>query len=92
MISLPPLQPDQPILHLVPTRENAIKNMPDWDAPASGSGYVTKFEVKTSYLNTFNVEEAGWKVHMEHWTLLEELAEFCDAIVGNSDFTDQVHK
>jgi hypothetical protein len=44
----PPRLPEQPIFYPVPTVEYATKIARDWNVPASGSGYVTRFEVGSS--------------------------------------------
>lgn len=50
--------------------------------PASGSGYVTKFEVDTTYLQKFAVQNVGGEIHNELWVPAEELEEFNSHIVG----------
>ena len=45
MRAFPPRLPEQPIFYPVTTEAYAIKIARDWNVPASGSGYVTRFEV-----------------------------------------------
>ncbi len=54
----------------------------DWNVPASGSGYVTRFDVKRSYLSQYQVREAGGRSHREYWIPADELVAFNSAIVG----------
>lgn len=54
----------------------------EWNVPAYGNGYVTKFEVDSDYLSKFNVENVGGPIHNELWVPAEELAEFNRHIVG----------
>jgi hypothetical protein len=46
MREFPPRLPDQPIFYPVTSEEYAIKIARDWNVPASGAGYVTRFDVK----------------------------------------------
>lgn len=43
----------------------AIQIARDWNVKESGSGFVTKFEVKTDYLNKFEIQNVGGKIHNE---------------------------
>ena len=54
----------------------------EWNVPASGSGYVTRFVVRTDYLKKFEVQNVGGDIHDELWVPAEELEEFNDNIVG----------
>src|SRR3546814_4724237 len=48
MRAFPPRLPEQPIFYPVTTEDYAIKIARDWNVRASGSGYVTRFEVLNS--------------------------------------------
>lgn len=87
MRAFPPRLPDQPIFYPVLTEEYAVKIARDWNVPASGSGYVTRFEVKTSYLAHYRIEEAGGRAHLEYWIPAEEMDAFNAAIVGKIEVT-----
>ena len=80
--AFPPRLPEQPIFYPVTTREYAIKIARDWNVPASGSGFVTEFEVTADYLANYEVETAGGRAHQEYWIPAEELSQFNAAIVG----------
>jgi hypothetical protein len=82
MRAFPPRLPEQPIFYSVLTEDYAIKIARDWNVPASGSGFVTQFEVLTDYLNQYAVQEAGGRAHLEYWIPAEEIAAFNRAIVG----------
>jgi hypothetical protein len=47
----PPRLPDQPIFYPVANEEYATQIARDWNVPASGFGYVTRFRVKASFMN-----------------------------------------
>ena len=78
----PPRLPDQPIFYPVTTESYAIKIARDWNVKASGSGYVTRFEVRKDYLDGYAVQEAGGRAHLEYWIPAEDLPAFNAAIVG----------
>lgn len=82
MRAFPPRLPDQPIFYPVLTEEYAIKIARDWNVPASGSGYVTRFDVRENFLKRYEVQQAGGRAHQEYWIPAEELDAFNEAIVG----------
>ena len=82
MRAFPPRLPEQPIFYPVTTEAYAVKIARDWNVPASGSGYATRFQVLKSFLDNYRVEEAGGREHREYWIPAEELPAFNDAIVG----------
>ena len=82
MEAFPPRLPEQPIFYPVLTEDYAIKIARDWNVKASGSGYVTRFEVLKSYLDAYDVQEAGGRAHLEYWIPAEEIDAFNAAIVG----------
>ena len=55
MRAFPPRLPDQPIFYPVLTEDYAIKIARDWNVPASGSGFVTRFEVARSFIAKYDV-------------------------------------
>jgi hypothetical protein len=82
MREFPPRLPDQPIFYPVLSEDYAVKIARDWNVPASGSGYVTRFEVRRSFLNNYGVQTAGGSAHLEYWIPAEEMTAFNKAIVG----------
>lgn len=82
MTAFPPRLPDQPIFYPVTTEDYAVKIARDWNVPASGSGFVTRFEVARSFIDQYRVEDAGGRAHQEYWIPAEDLAAFNKAIVG----------
>jgi len=65
----------------------AIQIARDWNVPASGSGFVTKFAVKTSYINKFEIQNVGGEIHNELWVPADELEEFNNNIIGQIEVT-----
>ncbi len=80
--AFPPRLPEQPIFYPVLTREYAERIARDWNVPASGSGFVLRFEVGTDYLARHEVREAGGRACREYWIPAEEMEAFNAAIVG----------
>jgi hypothetical protein len=82
MRAFPPRLPEQPIFYPVLTEEYAIKIARDWNVPADGCGYVTRFQVSKIYLDRYEAQQAGGRDHLEYWIPAEKLLEFNTAIVG----------
>jgi len=82
MRAFPPRLPDQPIFYPVLSEDYAVKIARDWNVPASGAGFVTRFDVPRNYLQKYAVQTAGGTAHLEYWIPAEELAAFNAAIVG----------
>jgi hypothetical protein len=78
----PPRLPDQPIFYPVLNELYAATIARDWNVPASGSGYVTRFRVATPTARKYATQTAGGPGHLELWVPAEELDDFNAAIVG----------
>ena len=85
----PPRLPEQPIFYPVMNEEYAIQIAHDWNVPASGSGFVTRFTVRTEYISKFEIQNVGGEIHNELWIPAEELDEFNDNIVGQIEITKE---
>ncbi|WP_045746707.1 hypothetical protein [Actinoplanes rectilineatus] len=79
--------PDQPIFYPVLNEEYAIMIARDWNVPASGVGYVTRFEVDAAFAARYPVRQAGGDTILELWVPAEELETFNDHIVGTITVT-----
>jgi hypothetical protein len=82
MRAFPPRLPEQPIFYPVLTEEYAVKIARDWNVPASGSGFVTRFQVDRAFIDRYEVKQAGGRSHREYWIPAEDLNAFNAAIVG----------
>ncbi len=80
--SFPPRLPDQPIFYPVLTEEYAVRIARDWNVPASGSGYVTRFRIRRAYISRYDVQNAGGERFQEYWIPAAELTEFNLNLVG----------
>ena len=78
----PPRLPDQPIFYPVTNEQYAIEIARDWNVPASGEGFVTRFHVRKSFMDRYSVQQVGAAHHTEWWVPAEELETLNDHIVG----------
>lgn len=78
----PPRLPDQPIFYPVLNEDYATRIARDWNVPASGVGYVTRFDVEKAYLDRYDVQQAGGQTILEYWIPAEDLDELNRHIVG----------
>lgn len=62
--------------------EYATKIARDWNVKASGVGYVTRFKVERSFLDRYNVQQAGGQTILEYWIPAADLEELNRHIVG----------
>jgi len=63
----------------------------DWNVPASGSGYVTRFRVLQSFLDGYEVHQAGGQTILEYWIPAEDLPELNANIVGTIELVAEFH-
>lgn len=92
MRAFPPRLPEQPIFYPVVTEDYAIKIARDWNVPASGAGFVTRFNVRSDFLARYRIEEAGGRAHREYWIPAEDLPAFNAAIVGEIEVTAEFRR
>ncbi len=88
--AFPPRLAEQPIFYPVMNEAYAIQIARDWNAPRGG-GWVTRFEVKRSFLDAYEVQQAGARTHLEYWIPADDLGAFNDAIVGEITVTAEFH-
>jgi hypothetical protein len=78
----PPRLPDQPIFYPVRNRWYATKIAREWNVPAEGVGYVTRFAVDRAFLDRYEVHQAGGRDVLEHWIPAADLPALNAHIVG----------
>jgi hypothetical protein len=78
----PPRLPGQPIFYPVLNEQYATKIARDWNVRASGSGYVTRFAVRKSFLDNYEVHQVGGQSILEYWIPAEDLPALNASIVG----------
>src|ERR671926_156937 len=87
----PPRLPDQPIFYPVLNEEYATKIARDWNVKASGAGYVTRFRVRKSFLDRYDVQQVGGQTILEYWIPAEHLDELNKNIVGTIEVVSEFH-
>jgi hypothetical protein len=80
--AFPPRLPEQPIFYPVLTEDYAAKIARDWNVPASGSGYVTRFKISRAFPSRYQLQQAGGEQHQEYWIPASDLPAFNQNIVG----------
>src|SRR5438034_11296165 len=78
----PPRLPGQPIFYPVLNEEYARQIVRDWNVPASGAGYVTRFAVRNEFVARYPIQTVGGSVHQEVWIPAADLTEMNRNIVG----------
>jgi len=78
----PPRLPEQPFFYPVMNEAYATQITVEWNVPAYGVGYVTRFEVEENYLSKYEVQNVGGELHDELWIPAEDLQNFNAHIVG----------
>lgn len=91
----PPRLSFQPIFYPVLEHAYAEQIARDWNTKdeASGfAGYVTQFQVRTEFLQAYDVKVAGASRHTEYWIPAEDLPEFNRNIVGTIEVVAEFHR
>ena len=78
----PPRLPEQPIFYPVANEAYAIEIASAWNVRDSGSGFVTRFEVRAEFMDRFDTHLVGSSMHVEWWIPAEQVEEMNDNIVG----------
>ncbi len=85
----PPRLPDQPIFYPVLNEDYATRIARAWNVKASGVGYVTRFQVEKTFLDRYEVHQAGGDTILEYWIPADELEEFNTHIIGPIEVVSQ---
>ncbi len=78
----PPRLPDQPIFYPVTNEDYAAQIARDWNVRHSGSGFVTRFQIRAEFVARYPIQRVGATIHTELWIPANELTEFNDNIIG----------
>lgn len=90
--AFPPRLPEQPIFYPVLEEAYAAQIARDWNVPASGSGYVTRFRLPAAFLAKYPPQIVGHRRHAELWVPAEELEEFSRHIAGPIEVIAEFHR
>ena len=63
----------------------------DWNVKQSGAGYVTRFQVRRSFLDRYEVHQVGGQSILEYWIPAEDLDALNASIVGTIDLVAEFH-
>ena len=72
----------QPVFYPVLNEEYATKIARDWNARQSGAGYVTRFQVRRSFLDNYEIHQVGGQTILEYWIPAEDLDALNASLVG----------
>lgn len=86
--AFPPRLAGQPIFYPVLTRDYAAQIARDWNVKESGAGFVTEFDVRSDFLQGYDVQTVGSRQCQEYWIPAEHLDRFNGAIVGRIRIVD----
>jgi hypothetical protein len=92
MREFPPRLVQQPIFYPVVNLDYARQIARDWNAPdekSSFAGFVTQFDVSSTYLSKFELHTAGSAAHREYWIPAREMTQFNKAISGLVSVQDE---
>jgi hypothetical protein len=78
----PPRLPEQPIFYPVTNEAYAREIAERWNVQDNGAGFVTKFQVKKSFMDKYKIHQVGRNYHTEWWIPAEDLNELNINIVG----------
>lgn len=78
----PPRLPEQPIFYPVTNEAYASEIASKWNVPESGSGFVTRLEVRSEFMSRYQIHQVGDSHNTEWWVPAEDLEELNDNIVG----------
>ncbi|GHJ53362.1 hypothetical protein Nm8I071_26690 [Nonomuraea sp. TT08I-71] len=87
----PPRLPDQPIFYPVLTEEYAVLIARDWNVPASGVGYVTRFAVRRDFADRYPVQQVGGREIRELWIPAEDVPALNAHLVGRIEVVHEFH-
>ena len=87
----PPRLSGQPIFYPVTNERYAKEISIKWNVRAKGIGYVTRFEVKKSFMDAYDIQTVGASYHTEWWIPAEKLEELNDNIVGLIEVIGEYH-
>lgn len=88
----PPRLREQPIFYPVTNERYATEIATKWNVRDKGVGYVTRFKVKKSFMDKYQIQQVGNFYHTEWWIPAEELEELNDNIIGLIEVIGQYHK
>lgn len=84
--------PEQPIFYPVTNEKYAKEIATRWNINSDGVGFITKFEVKKSFMDQYEVQQVGASYHTEWWIPAEHLDDLNANIVGKIEVVGKYTK
>jgi hypothetical protein len=81
----------QSIFYPVLNEEYATMIARDWNARQSGAGYVTRFQVRRSFLDNYEIHQVGGQTILEYWIPAEDLDALNAGLFGKIEVTAEFH-
>lgn len=88
----PPRLPEQPIFYPVTNERYAIEIASRWNVKDDLVGYVTRFSVRRSFMEKYEVQKVGGSHHTEWWVPADELEQLNDNIIGSIEIIGEYRK
>jgi hypothetical protein len=85
----PPRLSGQPIFYPVTNHAYAAQIAREWNVPESGYGCVTRFQVRSSFMARYPVQQVGATSHSEWWIPAEDLPELNDHLIGLIEIVEE---
>ncbi len=87
----PPRLPGQPIFYPVLNEQYATMIARDWNVRQCGAGYMTRFRVRRSFLDSYEIHQVGGQTIPEYWIPAEDLGALNASIVGTIELIAEFH-
>lgn len=88
----PPRLPEQPIFYPVTNEKYASEIAERWNVKKSDAEFVTKFEVRKSFMERYEIQQVGSSYHTEWWIPAEHLDALNNNIVGKIEVVGEHRK
>jgi hypothetical protein len=63
----------------------------DWNVRQSRAGYVTRFQVRRSFLDNYEIHQVGGQTILEYWIPAEDLDALNASLIGTIEVTAEFH-
>lgn len=90
----PPRLPEQPFFYPVLNETYATQIASDWntrDERSGFAGYVLRFNVRTEFLNQYEIHVVGDSTHREYWIPAKDLTSLNANIAGQIELISEFH-
>ncbi|HME58541.1 MAG TPA: hypothetical protein VKF63_09390 [Terracidiphilus sp.] len=84
-LAFPPRLLGQPIFYPVLTKEYATRIAQDWNTRDKASGfvgYVLQFQVRKTFLDSYEIKTVGSKLEQEYWIPADQIPALNENLVG----------